>query len=85
MNKSFSKYKKSRWIKTRLSKPHKSRIAFRKIQAAAVVAQAIATVSQIKMAGSFDKAGKAAAIDSTVLNAFVAASKVMQPVNSNRG
>jgi hypothetical protein len=77
---SFNKYKKSRWIKIRLSKPYKVRLAIRKMQAAAVVAQAIATVNQIKLSMSFDKVGKAAAIASTALNAFAAVSKALKGV-----
>jgi hypothetical protein len=72
LNKSFNKYKKSRWVRTRLSNPYKSRLAIRKMQAAIVVAQALANINQIKASMSFDKAGKAAAIASTALNAFAA-------------
>jgi hypothetical protein len=78
MNKSLSKYKKSRWIKIRLSKPHKGRLAISKMQAALIISQALATVNQIKASMSFDKLGKAAAIASTALNAFVAVSKILK-------
>jgi hypothetical protein len=78
MNKSLSKYKKSRWIKIRLSKPYKVRFAIRKMQAAAVFAQALATVNQIKASMSFDKAGKAAAIASAAFNAFATVNKILK-------
>jgi hypothetical protein len=78
MNKSFSKYKKSRWVRTRLSNPYKSRLEIRKMQAAILVAQALANVNQIKASMSFDKAGKAAAIASTALNAFAAVVKTLK-------
>ena len=78
MNKSFNKYKKSRWIKIRLSKPHKGRLAIIKMQAAIIISQALATVNQIKASMSFDKAGKAAAIASAAFNAFATVNKILK-------
>jgi hypothetical protein len=78
MNKSLNKYKKSRWIKIRLSKPHKGRFAISKMQDALIISQAVATVNQIKASMSFDKLGKAAAIASTALNAFATVNKILK-------
>jgi hypothetical protein len=78
VNKSLSKYKKSRWIKIRLSKPHKGRLAISKMQAAIIISQALATVNQIKASMSFDKAGKSAAIASAAFNAFATVNKILK-------
>jgi hypothetical protein len=78
MNKSLNKYKKSRWINTSLSNRYRAKVSVRKMQSAIVVVQALATINQIKFSMSLDKAGKAAAIASIALKAFVAASKTLK-------
>jgi hypothetical protein len=78
MNKSFNKYKKSRWTKTRLSNRHKARLAMRKMQAALVIAQSLANINQIRFSMSLNKVGKAAAIVAVAFNAFVTASKTLK-------
>ena len=78
MNKALNKYKKSRWINIRLSKPYKVRLAIRKAQVALILAQGISSINQIRMSMSFDKAAKAAAIASAAIDAFGAASKLLK-------
>ena len=78
MNKALNKYKKSRWINLRLSKPYKVRLAIRKAQASLVLAQGIASINQIRMSMSFDKAAKAAAIAAATINTFATVSKLLK-------
>ena len=78
MNKALNKYKKSCWIKIRISKPHRVRIVIRKAQVALVIAQGIASISQIRMTIPLDKAAKAAAIAAAAIDAFGSASKLLK-------
>ena len=78
MNKSLNKYKKARWIKTRLSNRHKARLVMRKMQAALVIAQSLSNINLIRSSMSFDKAGKAAAIASAAFNALATVNKILK-------
>ena len=78
MNKALNKYKKSRWINIRLSRPYKVRLAIRKAQVALILAQGVASINQIRMSMSFDKAAKAVAIAAAAINTFGAASKLLK-------
>ena len=78
MNKALNKYKKSCWIKLRISNPHRVRLVIRKAQVALVIAQGVASINQIRMTMSFDKMAKAAAIAAVAIDAFGAASKLLK-------
>ena len=78
MNKALNKYKKSCWIKLRISNPHRVRLVIRKAQVALVIAQGVASINQIRMTVSFDKMAKAAAIAAAAINTFGAASKLLK-------
>lgn len=62
MNKAFNKYKKAKWINTRLSKKHKARQFIKMARASSIIAIAAAQVSLIKSSCGLDKFSKGLAI-----------------------
>ena len=94
MNKALNKYKKSRWIKLRISSPHRVRFVIRNAKLASVIAQGIASINQMKLTMPIEgsplvgaaigmtmalvKAAKEAAISGTAINTFATASKLLK-------
>ena len=94
MNKALNKYKKSRWIKLRLSRPYKVRLVIRQAKLASIIAQGIASINQMRltmpvegdplvgaaigMTMALVKQAKAAAIAAAAINTFTAASKLLK-------
>jgi hypothetical protein len=68
MNKSLNKYKKSRWIKIRLSKRHRADIALRAMSATFTTVQSMSLIRSINACMSIDKVGKAIAICDVILD-----------------
>ena len=83
MNKSFNKYKKSCWISTRLSKFHRSEVAYQKMIASTMTAQSLAIIRQIQSSTSTDKAGKAKAINNVVLNNLIKINELLTRVKTS--
>ena len=83
MNKSFNKYKKSCWIKTRLSKFHRSEVAYQKMIASTMTAQSLAIIRQIQSSTSTDRAGKVKAINNVVLNNLIKINELLTRVKTS--
>ena len=94
MNKALNKYKKLRWIKLRISRPHRARLVIRNAKLASIIAQGITSINQMKLTMPIDgcpltgaaigmttalvKAARAAAISGAAINTFAAASKLLK-------
>tara|TARA_R110000850_G_scaffold91779_1_gene195103 strand:- start:687 stop:920 length:234 start_codon:yes stop_codon:yes gene_type:complete len=72
MNKSLNKYKKEKWINTRLSRRYKARSFFRKCQLYSILAQSTGQISAIKSSSQGDRESKNIAIANIVFRTAVA-------------
>lgn len=88
MNKAFKRYRKARWINTRLAKQYKFELMLAKCKLAAVAAQAVTQVSMIKALSIGDPVGvvtqvtKAAAIAQSCIGFARAVSSTLNPIHS---
>ena len=72
MNKALNKYKKEKWINTRLSRRHKARRFFIKRQLSSILAQSTKQISAIKSSSQGDRISKNIAIAKIVFRTAVA-------------